>query len=995
MKRKIPALAVVSLKTALKYRRDWNKNSAAVKRLQKLMPRASNKGFRVYMPIGGTGVKVSPVVPLAVRHALRQAGFRVADYLAKKCVKIKDKEQKNFFNIGKVISKDAVAKAAFDNDKQLQNSNSAGFQVVISCHPYDIIGMSTGRDWDDTSCMRLADGRKGVVDGAYKRHLKNDIAEGTLVAYAIRTGDDNLKQPLCRCLLKPFINSEDDVLYRRESSIYGSVVPGFEDTVNKFMRKINMDAPSGRYSMSDELYDDGVGEDHDHVKDAKVKNVDWAKLESPTDTFFNEPTLFPSYVAFSIAEQTRIDKKPLSPNDAARARQSRTRKGTGVGPRSAWAKLAFRTMSLGTDMSTQILKQTARVIALSPAAIAGFREEMLGMKNANAVRPYFLNKEFRAAMNASVKADPIDFDKLSPAIQKTMTYASLGFQHAYANKLDTIVSCAGAAMDYLEGRLKLNKADILKNPNLHNCVWFMANLERERSAYQDSYHDRQLHKILSIIPKPDDVGIATKRIIYSEIRENGDFLNLFVWAMQAAKNDPDMFEIISGGWKDSLDIVLSNRRLRREMFKLADQRPQLADQLSLEIGQQFLQDNINGAEAQKEAKGFVERHGLNAPTFNSYRRIMSAMPEMFQYIYWGSIKLNNQDDLDDILSYGVNAVIRNWAKAAADGKTYTAINPAQQKMFDLVGALLTIQRPPVVAPFEFDGENILHMLKQSRFLLTAGADFHDYPNLLDTNAVEEIKPIDFVRDDNGEKSLKIFAKRARKFDGLDTFLEWVGTVLENSTSMRQLGGAMGLGAVRLVRRALGQLAQGSDAQTLTKHFKDAVAYMTKLMEFFITVPNAHAPNFDTQAVKWLAKYGFSQAQFEDSYGSVQNLCSDMAEYVQNVKENTSSLSAAFLEAFPNLSDTFEEIQAPLVAQVKQWKLLSQMDDDEVYGEEVETVPPHHRHRARRQAPPATLEKYAGDEEEDDEEPDDEEEFDEDDDEKGVYQEPEADEDDTF
>src|SRR5690606_39759878 len=64
---------------------------------------------------------------------------------------------KNEFNIGKVVAKNPIAKAAFDNDPQLQNSKDSKINVVISCHPYDIIGMSTGRDWDRQSCMRLDD----------------------------------------------------------------------------------------------------------------------------------------------------------------------------------------------------------------------------------------------------------------------------------------------------------------------------------------------------------------------------------------------------------------------------------------------------------------------------------------------------------------------------------------------------------------------------------------------------------------------------------------------------------------------------------------------------------------------------------------------------------------------------------------------------------------------------------------------------------------------
>lgn len=262
------AVAAVSMKTALKYRRDWNKNSPAVKALQKMMPTGpGKKGYRLYIPIGAQ-IKHRFIIPPAVRFALKKNGFVATDYLAKKCVKLDDKDQKNVFNIGKVIAKDVHAKMAFDNDPQLQNTASgAHLQVVISCHPYDIIGMSTGRSWDKQSCMRLDDGVVNRGDkGAYSRHVKNDVAEGTLVAYAIDPNDTNINKPKCRCLIKPFVNSEGEVLYRRESDVYGNPVPGFNSTVNAFLRKLNADAESGHYEMSGDLYDDGAGTDHHHVK---------------------------------------------------------------------------------------------------------------------------------------------------------------------------------------------------------------------------------------------------------------------------------------------------------------------------------------------------------------------------------------------------------------------------------------------------------------------------------------------------------------------------------------------------------------------------------------------------------------------------------------------------------------------------------------------------------------------------------------------------------
>jgi len=260
------AVAAVSMRTALKYRRNWNRNSPAVKALQSMMPHGpGKKGYRLYVPIGKPQ-KHSFTIPPAVRHALKKAGYMATDYLAKKCVKIDDKEQKNVYNIGKVIAKDALAKQAFDNDPQLQNSSADLVQMVISCHPYDIIGMSTGRDWDRQSCMRLDD---GVVNrgnpGQYNRHVAEDVAEGTFVVYAIRSNDLNIQKPLCRCLVKPFLSDdgEEDVLYRRESRIYGNPVPGFDRTLKQFIARLNEKAKAGAYTLNPKLYDDS-GDRHAH-----------------------------------------------------------------------------------------------------------------------------------------------------------------------------------------------------------------------------------------------------------------------------------------------------------------------------------------------------------------------------------------------------------------------------------------------------------------------------------------------------------------------------------------------------------------------------------------------------------------------------------------------------------------------------------------------------------------------------------------------------------
>lgn len=958
---KLVSLSVVSLKTALKYRRDWKKDGPTPRFLRKFMPRGS-KGFRVYLPIGSAANPTVPVVPLAVRHALRVAGYRVSDYLAKKCVKIKDKEQKNFYNIGKVIAKDSVAKAAFDNDPQLQNSNSEGFQVVVSCHPYDIIGMSTGRDWDQTSCMRLKDGREGVKDGAYKEHLENDVAEGTLVAYAIRVGDDNIKQPLCRCLLKPFRNDQGDILYRRESSVYGNNVPGFGDTLNKFVRKLNARVPSGEYWLTTGLYDDGVGDSTEHF-DSSTKNqsVNWKREGSPGHVLEANPALFPSWVSFRISEA----KNEPDPNEdsaetvtAQRARRhgpGRTRASRPAVKRDKWGKAAKEIILYAQDSEPQFIKQAARVMALSPEIVRAFLKEMTVMTSGKNAAPFFRSAEFREAMKAAVAEAGLVLDKFGHEAQGALTFASQSYAREYAADLEDWDSIGKAALDYNYETIKLNKSDILKSPRLQEAVWLSANLERERLPYQDSKFIRQIHRTLATIPKPEIISIEAKRAMLARLLEDGETVTVLVWGLQAARNDPAFFVEIERNWEESMDMVVNMRKLRREMFKLADENQNVAAQLSSTIGSQFLQDDVTGPEAQKEARAFIVKHGLDAVTFGKYKRLISALKDLAPYIYCGKFEINDVDDIDEIISFGLKALMRNWKAIADSGQHFTAINPSQQRMFDFVGTMLNLQNPPVVAPFEYSSDKVLPILMKSSYLLQTGADFHLYPDSLNEDAIENISPSSFVRDDNGKTSLEIFAKKARSFE---RFCQWINDVMQSSGNTRAIGEAIGLPTARGRRSSFVEFASNNagNQPVLLEKYQQAVDYLKKMMGFYLTFPCDLSPNFERHAVTWMQQYGYTLADFNDEYSTIQNLASDITEQALNSKTALRRMRMAFEEDEKGSMETkMDEMEAPFLELFKQWHRNSNDVPDERNTEDDEEI-----------------------------DDDDEAEIDEDDDEKGVY-----------
>ena len=90
--------------------------------------------------------------------------------------------------------------------------------IIISRHPYDIAGMSTGRGW--RSCMHLEDGQ-------FNEYVPQTIAAGGLIAYLCNEDDKNIKNPKGRVLIKPFAPNYDEMNYEEPnfklfcSRVYG------------------------------------------------------------------------------------------------------------------------------------------------------------------------------------------------------------------------------------------------------------------------------------------------------------------------------------------------------------------------------------------------------------------------------------------------------------------------------------------------------------------------------------------------------------------------------------------------------------------------------------------------------------------------------------------------------------------------------------------------------------------------------------------------------
>ena len=132
--------------------------------------------------------------------------------------------------------------------KLYRENKVKSFYIVFSKHRYDVAGMSTGRGW--TSCMNL-------YTGINSHYVQHDVKAGTLVAYLVRNDDLNIKNPVARVAIKPFVSLEDpsNVLYQSEQRVYGTPPIGFLDEINRLLGAVQTNK-QGIFKLKDTLYCD-------------------------------------------------------------------------------------------------------------------------------------------------------------------------------------------------------------------------------------------------------------------------------------------------------------------------------------------------------------------------------------------------------------------------------------------------------------------------------------------------------------------------------------------------------------------------------------------------------------------------------------------------------------------------------------------------------------------------------------------------------------------
>ena len=207
---------------------------------------------------------------------------------------------KNFHGDG-ILTDDYIDYHLNNIDKYLKNFNTrpnikdVECQVVISRDPYDIAGMSTDRKWH--SCMELKNENENYDErsknqnqgGMYRYYVKNDLTEGSLIAYLIDKKDREIEAPYARVLIKPYINRQwNQIFLSPEARVYKDDTLIDSVLANKFLvivddwAKEQQKDLKGKFYANPNLYYDGkasvfAGKSLS-IEEAVYKSIKWNTL---------------------------------------------------------------------------------------------------------------------------------------------------------------------------------------------------------------------------------------------------------------------------------------------------------------------------------------------------------------------------------------------------------------------------------------------------------------------------------------------------------------------------------------------------------------------------------------------------------------------------------------------------------------------------------------------------------------------------------------------
>ena len=194
------------------------------------------------------------------------------------------------------IMKDTTAhphiRKAFENDPTRTGSSSSKYDIILSNHPHDVYGMSTGRGWTSCAQMRKKNLETGETnkgyDGPASRKMESEIENHTHVAYLVPRGGDVDTQAIARLTFKKHsaVGDRHQTLIP-ESTIYGSAPSGAKQIIKHEVGKLFMTKPGLVYKKHPDVYDDSNQPLHFPEGGVSKENIDaiWStsktKAEAP------------------------------------------------------------------------------------------------------------------------------------------------------------------------------------------------------------------------------------------------------------------------------------------------------------------------------------------------------------------------------------------------------------------------------------------------------------------------------------------------------------------------------------------------------------------------------------------------------------------------------------------------------------------------------------------------------------------------------------------
>lgn len=328
----------LKLSTAKEYTKAWDKS-----KWKDLFSRYTDnpKAYRIYLPF--THVQGYVPTPPPIENYLISIGYSVEDY---KAGLARDSKSNRVIKIGKLLNqyKESSLLNLYQSDPTRIKPKE--YEIVISRHPYDLAGMSTGRGW--TSCMSLdAVGDRGDL------FIPKDIKAGSIIAYLVKKGDRNISNPVARILIKPYVlvDGKETILVA-DRTIYGHFIPGFLEQVQDWLDDANR-GKSGVYSIHPGLY--RQNDDEDLI--VALGNLDVAEASERTIKYYTLTRNADPNILDQIASSTKADTTIKTSVALHSNTQSSTLKRLSMDPSSAVRSAVLSNPNTPKEIMIEIIKK--------------------------------------------------------------------------------------------------------------------------------------------------------------------------------------------------------------------------------------------------------------------------------------------------------------------------------------------------------------------------------------------------------------------------------------------------------------------------------------------------------------------------------------------------------------------------------------------------------------------------------------------------------------